>query len=47
MTAGVDTDKNDIIIDTPPILKIFIGQPLSNLKSWLKKKGNITIERIH
>lgn len=36
MTVCVDV-KNGIIIETPPIVKKFKGQPLTNLINWLKK----------
>jgi len=34
----IETDDNDIITDVTPICKVFIGQPLKNLKKWVVKK---------
>jgi len=34
----VKTDDNGIIIETAPIFQKFIGQPLSNLTTWVEKK---------
>jgi len=35
-TCYVETDKNNIIIDTAPILKKFIGQHIEKLKNGIK-----------
>jgi len=38
MTFGVKVDANKIVLreDCPPIIKKFIGQPLSNLLRWMQ-----------
>jgi len=33
-TIGVTTNDSGIIIDSAPIVKKFIGQPLTNLTFW-------------
>lgn len=42
----ITIDDNQIIIDTSvPLIEIFIGQPLSNLTTWVSKKfGYCTIK---
>lgn len=39
MTIGVDVNLIDIIVFAPPIAKVFIGQPLDNLRRWMRKQG--------
>lgn len=34
MTGGVGVDSADIIRETAPILRRFIGQPISHLLAW-------------
>ncbi len=31
--------RNGIVLDTAPIARRFIGQPLDNLASWMRKMG--------
>lgn len=38
MTVFVMT-KDDTIIDGPPIIRKFIGQPLDNLRGWIQRQG--------
>lgn len=35
---GVDCGK---IITTPPIAKVFVGQPLDNILKWMKSQGGL------
>ena len=35
--AGVKTNEQDIVIETAPILKQFMGQPFKNIRNWLLK----------
>lgn len=44
-SVGVVT-KNQIITEAPPIVRVFIGQPLSNLVQWAKRFGETTHERV-
>lgn len=39
ITVSVDTDENFIIIESAPIVKKFINQPLKNLENWMKTKA--------
>jgi hypothetical protein len=39
MTVRVDVDANNLIQDSAPIVRKFIGQTLSNLTGWMKKQG--------
>lgn len=34
----VKTDDSGIITETAPVFQKFIGQPLSNLSTWVSKK---------
>lgn len=38
MTVCVTTDRQGIITDVPPVLVKFKGQPINNLRQWLKKQ---------
>lgn len=42
MTVGVTT-KDGKIIETPPIAKKFIGQPLNNILDWMTKQGGLRV----
>jgi hypothetical protein len=43
----VKVDENETIIEAMFIIKIFIGQPLSNLTNWVSKKfGTYTLKEI-
>lgn len=37
---------NNIVTDTAPIARKFIGQPYSNLAKWLAKQGGFMWEQI-
>jgi len=37
-TCGIAVDEGRIV-DAPPILKKFMGQPPINLRNWLERKG--------
>ena len=46
MTFGVSTKsraKKEIIVDAAPIVRKFVGQPLTNLIKWMKKQGGLKI----
>jgi hypothetical protein len=47
-TGQVDTDDKRIITHAPPIWRVFVGQPISNLLRWLEKtnKGDVHQEVI-
>ena len=46
MTVGVETDKTGRIVNSAPIVKKFIGQPLANLEVWMKKQGGYRKEEL-
>lgn len=41
MTVMIKTNQNRQIIEAAPIVKKFIGQPLSNLAYWMDKIGKL------
>lgn len=43
MTVFVE-EEDGIIIDSSPITRKFIGQPLDNLKRWMKKQSGFKEE---
>jgi hypothetical protein len=44
----IKVDDNKILIEAMPIFQKFIGQPLSNLTTWVSKKfGYCTLKEIH
>lgn len=45
-TCIVMIDELDIIVDTCPLWKRFLNQPLSNLLNWLGRKGDVQKERL-
>lgn len=36
ITIGIEVNEDYIIIEAPPVVKKFIGQPLKNLIKWMK-----------
>lgn len=46
ITVLVGVDKKAIIVESPPIVKKFIGQPLINLGKWMKKQGGFRMGKI-
>jgi hypothetical protein len=38
MSVSVAIDEDDVIVDAPPIVRKFIGQPITNLMRWLAKQ---------
>jgi hypothetical protein len=38
--------EDEIIIQTPPIVTRFIGQPLKNLVRWMKKQSNFEMYKL-
>ncbi len=42
---GVATDEKGIIIESAPIGKKFLNQPIDNLKRWVEKSGG-TVEEL-
>jgi hypothetical protein len=43
----IKTDDSGILVETMPIVKIFVGQPLENLTDWvLKKFGYCSLKEI-
>jgi hypothetical protein len=44
----IKTDDNGILVETMPIVKVFIGQHISKLISWTEKKfGFCTLKEIN
>jgi hypothetical protein len=41
MTVAVSVDEKDIITRAAPVVRRFMGQPLRNLTSWLRKHGPV------
>jgi hypothetical protein len=46
MTVGVEVDEDDIIEDTPPIVRKFRGQPLANLARWMGWQGGFRMQKL-
>lgn len=47
MTFEVSVDERNIIRDTAPIGRKFIGQPLDNLARWMKRQGGFRLVKQH
>jgi hypothetical protein len=45
MTFLVRTDENDVIVWTPAIAAKLRGQPLDNLRRWMRKQGGFKEHR--
>lgn len=39
MTIFAKVDTAGVIVDTSPIARAFVRQPLDNLRRWLRKQG--------
>lgn len=46
MTVAVRINEDDKIVEAPPIVKRFTGQPLENLALWMNKKDGFRIEEM-
>jgi hypothetical protein len=46
MTVGVAVDEHNVIVKAAPIVRRFIGQPSTNLGSWLRKQGGFRAVRL-
>lgn len=45
MTVWVQTEDG-AIVDTAPVVRRFIGQPLRNLASWMQQQGGFMVDLI-
>ena len=43
MTVGVRT-KAYRIVEAPPVVRVFLGQPIGNLVDWMAKQGGLRVE---
>lgn len=39
MTVSVRVDGDGFIVEAPPIVRVFKGQHIDNLRGWLKRQG--------
>lgn len=46
MTVFVETDANRQIVDTAPITRRFLRQPLYRLVDWMKTQGGFEMQEI-
>lgn len=46
MTVTVETDATGIIRTSPPIVRRFVGQPLTNLVAWLGRQPGFQYRRL-
>lgn len=44
MTVLVDADDHGVITVGPPIVHRFIGQPVGNLISWMRRQGGLIVK---
>lgn len=45
MTAAVKVERG-VIVEAPPILQKFVGQPSKNLGKWMRAMGDFKFERL-
>ncbi len=45
-TVRVTTNSSLTIIEAAPIVRVFVGQPLDNLKRWADGFGGLLVERL-
>lgn len=46
MTVAVRLNDSNVIVEAPPIVRKFIGQPSTNLGRWMRKQGHLRGEWI-
>lgn len=46
MTVLVEVNRQKVVTDAAPIVRVFIGQPLANLVRWMKKQGGLVVRGI-
>lgn len=47
MTICVDVDSGNVIRRCSPIVRVFIGQPLANLRRWMMNQGGFRCEGMY
>jgi len=47
MTVLVDVDDSDMVVRGPPIVRKFVGQPLTNLVRWLQKQPGFIGQEVY
>ena len=48
MTVAVELDESDRIIDGPPVVRRFIGQPMAHLVRWMRTRhGGGQLVQLH
>ncbi len=45
-TVAVTVNDSGVITEAAPIVRKFLGQPLSNLLSWARKFGGLETKRL-
>jgi len=46
ITVAVRVLENGRVVQGPPIVRKFMGQPVDNLLRWMQKHGDVTSERL-
>lgn len=46
MTVGVITAHSGLILEAPPIVRRFVGQPLGNLIRWMQRQQGFTLHNL-
>jgi hypothetical protein len=46
MTCMVVANCHTTVIEAPPILRRFLGQPMGNLLLWMSKKPGLQVEEL-
>ena len=46
MTVFAEANRHGVVVDTAPIVRVFIGQPIDNMIRWLKRQNGYRIATI-
>lgn len=44
LTVLVYVDEKGIIVNAPPVVRVFVEQPLDNLLNWMDRQGGLRTE---
>lgn len=46
MTVFVEVSEDGVVVQTAPVTRKFVGQPVANLERWMRKQGGFRKKEI-
>jgi len=47
LTVFAIVDHNDIVVESSPVIRVFVGQNFDRLRAWLSKQGGLRVCLLH